>query len=273
MPYSKSWPFSLAVAIAGVILQATPVFSMSKFANLILVTPDSVQYQNRQIPDGEAALPTQIPPLATTSYYTALSSVDYFSAVEREIVAETNRLRAEPSLYAAELEHLRQYFDGNLLRLPGFPPMETMEGVAAVDEAIAALRNTAALPSLAPSWGMSLAARDHVQDLGHIGADGHYGSDGSTPFDRMNRYGNWEVSPGSRAGENLSYSPITIGRWHVIQWVVDDGVPNRGHRQAILRPDYRFTGIACDAHTVYGTMCSMTYASDYVEGSTAASDP
>lgn len=251
---------------AAVAAEAAPT---PKFANLVLVTPTRA-VQNVAPASPTAAeptdLPTRIPPLATTEYFAAVSTVDYLSSVEREIVAETNRLRAEPARYAEELENLRSYFDGNLLRLPGLPPIETIEGVAAVDEAIAALRDTASLPILAPSPGMSHAARDHVRDLGAIGADGHYGSDGSTPFDRLNRYGSWEAAPGSQAGENLSYSPINLARWHVIQWIVDDGVPNRGHRQAILRQNYRYTGIACGEHTVYGTMCSMTYASDYVEG-------
>ncbi|MBD1910136.1 MULTISPECIES: CAP domain-containing protein [unclassified Leptolyngbya] len=274
MSYSKSWASALLLAGMGVLAsvgitanaEAAP--TEPKFANLVLVTPTTRAVQ--QVSQGssmEPALPTRIPPLATTEYFTAVSTVNYLSTVEREIVAETNRLRAEPSRYADELENLRSYFDGNLLRLPGLPPIETVEGVAAVDEAIAALRDTAPLPVLTPSPGMSHAARDHVRDLGSLGADGHYGSDGSTPFDRLNRYGSWEAAPGSQAGENLSYSPINVARWHVMQWIVDDGVSNRGHRQAILRQNYRYTGISCGEHTVYGTMCSMTYASDFIEGS------
>jgi len=260
------------MAVVGGMLWATVTTAAPpiapKFANLTLVTPGARAGQNAAPsydPSNPPDLPTQIPPLASTEYLAAVATHDYLSEVEQQIVAETNRLRAEPALYAAELENLRQYFDGYLLRLPGFPPLETVEGVAAVEEAIAALRETAPLPRLTPSWGMSQAARDHVQDLGAIGADGHYGSDGSTPFDRLNRYGSWEVGSSSRAGENLSYSPINLARWHILQWVVDDGVPNRGHRQAILRPDYQLTGIACGAHTFYGTMCSMTYAKDYIE--------
>jgi len=206
--------------------------------------------------------------VAPTSEASVLNStalapkVENSAEIERAIVEETNRLRSNPQAYAAELAELRQYFKGNLLKLPGYPALETQEGVAAVDEAIRDLRATAPLPALKISQGLSLGARDHVLDLGPKGKAGHYGTDGSDPFQRMNRYGTWKGS----AGENISFSPIATAKWHVRQLVIDDGVRNRGHRKALLNPDYRLTGSACGTHTVYGQMCVMTYSKDYQEG-------
>ncbi|BAU13231.1 unknown protein [Leptolyngbya sp. NIES-3755] len=188
--------------------------------------------------------------------------VEESAEIERAIVKETNRLRANPQAYAAELAELRQYFRGNLLKLPGYPALETQEGVAAVDEAIRDLKATAPRPALSISQGLSLGARDHVLDLGPKGKAGHYGTDGSDPFQRMNRYGTWKGS----AGENISFSPIATAKWHVRQLVIDDGVRNRGHRKALLNPDYRLMGSACGNHAVYGQMCVMTYSKDYQEG-------
>jgi uncharacterized protein YkwD len=212
-----------------------------------------------------AQFPMLMAAIATTTYFTELSA-DYLSPIEREVLAETNRLRQDPKQYAAELENLKQYYDGLLLKLPDFPTLETVEGVAAVDEAIAALRRTRSLPQLTPSEGMSLGARDHVKDMGDRGTTGHYGSDGSDPFTRISRYGNWQIVPGkSVAGENISFSPIHIAHWHILQWLIDDGVANRGHREALLRPEYQRAGVACGTHSVYENMCVMEYASDYEE--------
>jgi hypothetical protein len=47
--------------------------------------------------------------------------------------------------------------------------------------------------------GMSRAARAQAQDQGKSGATRHSGSDGSTPFDRMNRYGKWATTASRRA--------------------------------------------------------------------------
>jgi uncharacterized protein YkwD len=217
-------------------------------------------------PSAELTFPSVMVAIASTEYFTDLQNVDYLSPIELAVIAETNRLRHDPKTYADELEHLKQYYDGQYLKLPGFPRIETVEGVAAVDEAIAALRNRDRLPQLTPSRGMSLGARDHVKDMGDRGTTGHYGSDGSDPFVRISRYGNWEVMPGkSVAGENISFSPLNIAHWHILQWLIDDGVANRGHREALLRPEYRRTGVACGRHRVYENMCVMEYASDYVE--------
>lgn len=188
--------------------------------------------------------------------------IEKVAEIEKAIVDETNRLRSNPQAYAAELEELRQYFKGNILKVPGYPALKTHEGVAAVDEAIRDLKATPPLSTLTLSQGLSLGARDHVQDLGPKGKAGHYGTDGSDPFQRMNRYGTWNGT----AGENISFSPIATAKWHVMQLVIDDGVKNRGHRKALLNPDYRLTGSACGDHSVYGQMCVMTYSKEYTEG-------
>ncbi len=62
----------------------------------------------------------KIPAPAST---TLDSPQSYLSPEEQAIFDETNRVRANPAAYAIELENLRQYFDGNLLKLPGQTPM------------------------------------------------------------------------------------------------------------------------------------------------------
>lgn len=225
-------------------------FKLSQFCIVALSSPPSQQATRPTEPTVSRRSEKPVPPVQNDA------------EIEKAIVDETNRLRANPQAYAAELVDLKQYFQGNLLRLPGQPPLETNEGVAVVDEAIRDLKATAPLSSLTLSQGLSLGARDHVLDLAPKGKVGHYGTDGSDPFTRINRYGTWQGS----AGENISFSPIATAKWHVMQLVIDDGVKNRGHRKALLNPNYRLTGSACGTHAVYGQMCVMTYSKEYTEG-------
>jgi uncharacterized protein YkwD len=93
-----------------------------------------------------------------------------------------------------------------------------------------------------------------------MGTIGHNGSDGSQVLNRVNRYGHWQ----SIVGENISYGP-DLAENVVMQLIVNDGIPNRSHRQNIFKAEYHITGVACGQHIYYKTMCVMTYADDYEE--------
>ena len=41
----------------------------------------------------------------------------------------------------------------------------------------------------------------------------------------------------------------------VRQLIVDDGVPDRGHRSILFDPSLRFAGVSCGAHPAYRSMC------------------
>jgi uncharacterized protein YkwD len=182
-------------------------------------------------------------------------------ALERGVVEEMNLARRDPVGYAAIIEQRLRYYDGNLLRLPGRVPLLTDEGPAAVREAVRALRAMHPVPALSPSVGMAAGARDHVRDQGPDGRFGHQGNDGSYAPDRVNRYGRW----GSSIAENIAYGPTTA-RDVVIGLIVDDGVPDRGHRVNMFDPVSRVTGVACGPHAKYRLECVIVYAASYAEG-------
>ena len=199
-----------------------------------------------------------------------LASAD-LEALESDIIAETNLMRSDPSAYAEKLIALRNYYEGNLIKIPGQPVIEVVEGVAALDEAIAALQKTKPLPSLEPKDGLTQAAKDHAEDLSAHNLGGHYGTDESDPFIRISRYGSWEEQDGGDqkgknavAGENISFG-LMQAEWHVIQLLVDDDVPDRSHRKVLFNPDYRDVGCACTPHPSFEVVCVMTYASDFQE--------
>ena len=185
---------------------------------------------------------------------------EYLSPLEYAVVAEINKARTAPKEYASLLKEYKKYYDKKFLKLPGETPLITQEGVGAVVEAIRFLNSTKPASPLTPSKGMSSGARDHVVDQGSSGATQHKGSDGSQAWDRVNRYGIWEKS----IGENIAYGSDKA-RSIVMFLIVDDGIPNRGHRKNIFDPDFRVIGVACGHHPTYRTVCVITFAGGYKE--------
>jgi uncharacterized protein YkwD len=186
--------------------------------------------------------------------------VDFLTLLELEIVEEMNLARQNPAAYVRHLVKLRKYYTEDLLQFPGKTPVRTQEGVKAVDEAIRYLKSTKPIPKLKISKGLSRAARDHVNDQSRSGKTGHIGDDGSKPYERMERYGSWE----GLSGENISYGDESA-RMIVMQLIIDDGVPARGHRENIFSREFRYTGVAVGGHPIYRTMCVIDYAGEFTE--------
>lgn len=191
---------------------------------------------------------------------------DYLSQLEQEILDEMNLARMEPQKYAAFVEEFKKYYNGPRLMLPGRQKaVVTFDGVAAVDEAINFLRTVTPVAPLKVVKGMCLAAKDHASDLATKGISGHRGSDGSSPNARLDRYGSWETA----VGETIVYE-ISTARQIVISLIIDDGVPNRGHRRNIFDPNYRVAGVSISDSPANGARCVVDYAGGFKEKAAAA---
>jgi uncharacterized protein YkwD len=184
------------------------------------------------------------------------------TALERGVLEELNRARTDPEGFAAELEARLPHFRGNISRRPGAEVgVRTVEGTAAVREAVRVLRATRPLAPLRLSRGMSAGAADHVRDQGPRGGMGHAGSDRSAPASRINRYGRWF----GVISENIQYGRAANAREVIADLFIDDGVADRGHRKNALDPDVRVAGVSCGPHATYGQMCVIVHAADYAE--------
>ncbi len=174
------------------------------------------------------------------------------------VLRELNLARTRPAEYIKILRDYRANIHAGMLEYPGEVPVQLTEGTRAVDEAIAFLGRQKPLDPLALSRGLSAAAGDLAKDQGRTGGTGHGGSDGSSPSTRMSRHGKWLKT----AGENCAYGSGKA-RQIVIQLIVDDGVPSRGHRANIFNPAFTVVGIAVGRHPTYGFVCVMDFAGGF----------
>ncbi len=180
-----------------------------------------------------------------------------------QILEEINLARTEPRTYAGFLRNFRGRFQGKFYVLPGSTGttrVETSEGVKAVDEAIKFLSRQKPLLPLTWSDGLAAAAAELAKDQARSGAIGHFGRQSNGPRERIERHGKWE----KQIAENIGYGPEDP-RGMVMQLIVDDGVPNRGHRKNTFSPSFSTAGVAWGPHPRFRNMCVIDFAGGFRE--------
>jgi uncharacterized protein YkwD len=189
------------------------------------------------------------------------ANADYLTAIEKDVILEMNKVRTNPKKYAElYIQPKLRYYSGKNYSVPGQITIVTQEGTTAVNGCITALNKASSVGILSPEKGLSLAAKEHAEDQSKTGQTGHNGSDKSTPETRMKKFGTFSGS--WTLGENIDYGD-TNGRDIVCGLLIDDGVPNRGHRVNIMNKAFTQTGVGYGTHTQYRTSCTITYANGY----------
>ncbi len=179
-------------------------------------------------------------------------------SLEKEVVFELNKVRSNPQLYSKlYIEPLYSAYSGKTFTYPGQKPTLSKEGNGALMECIAVLRKTDTMPILEPADGLIKSARLLVDDQ-QFGGIGHITRNGLTPQCRMDMYGEWDIA----SAENIAYGDYEA-RQIVIALLIDDGVPDRGHRKNILNPKFHNAGVASGRHPTYKTMCVIDFAGAY----------
>ena len=174
-------------------------------------------------------------------------------------MVEINKVRADPTSLIANLTAIKDNFNGLVYKELGVVAETTIEGVAAIDAAIDYLNNTATVSSaLTEVTLMTTACSDHVADTGPGGETGNTGADGSTPTERVNRYG---ISNGTIV-QNNGYKRIT-GADVVLWMIIDDGVSARTNRDNLLNSTITVAGIFSGTHSVNGHQSCVVLAPDF----------
>ncbi len=177
----------------------------------------------------------------------------------KQVLAEINLARTEPRAYAGFLRELRRQFRGKYYLQPGSTTrIQTSEGVTAVDEAIRFLSRSKPLPPITWAEGLAAAAAELAEEQGGSGATGHTGRQSHGVRERIERHGKWD----RKIGENIGYGPKGA-RNMVMQLIIDDGVPDRGHRINTFSTDFTTAGVACGPHPRFGSMCVVDFAGGF----------
>lgn len=195
--------------------------------------------------------------LAIFLFVSSFIPADASDNLAGQVLAEINLARTDPGTYADFLRESRIHFEGKLYRMPGTNTfIETQEGIAALDEAIEFLAHQQALSPLSWSAGLAGAAAELVREQGKTSSTGHRGEQSGGMQTRIERHGT--IGQG-RIGENIVYG-FEDPRRMVMQLIIDDGVPDRGHRKNLYNPHFDSAGIACGPHPDFESMCVIDFA-------------
>lgn len=173
------------------------------------------------------------------------------------VIAEMNRCRQNPKDYAetALKKRLECFVDETVYLDANGNRIVTSEGRRRVLEAISELRGMQPVDPLAYDEELTNAARFHCSDIGPSGLTGHNSSDGTSMTDRLKRY----VKDRMSWGENIEFGSSNAEDI-VVNLVIDDGVPSRGHLRNIMESSYHRAGAAIGPHQQYRFMCVIDFS-------------
>jgi hypothetical protein len=187
------------------------------------------------------------------------AKVSYLSDIEKNMILAMNLIRYNPSKYAElYVKEAIGYYRGMEFHYPGLEYiLMTREGVLPATELYYKLKQTSQKPILFPSEGLSLAARSHATYQSRNGQTGHGGQGGMRA--RIEKFGKWT----GRIAENITYGS-TSAHLAILSLMIDDGVPDRGHRDNMLNDVLQVAGVAWATHPRFpGGVYVIKYAGGF----------
>ena len=185
--------------------------------------------------------------------------IDYHE-IEQDVFNSHNDCRSNPFNYIIKLREITNYFKDKLYHHPLEDPIETHEGIDAVEDAMNFLKSQKPVFPLEYSEEISKACRDHISDIGPKGLTTHEGSDGKNITDRIEKYCEWD----GMVAENLDFG-FRIGDNVVMNMLVDDGIKEKLQRKNILSKEFKYIGVGAGPHKIYGICVVVGYAKNIRE--------
>ena len=173
----------------------------------------------------------------------------------KDIFNEHNYLRKNPQSYIEKLERVSNFYRGKYFRHPMEIPIETYEGIQGIKDTIEFLKIQKPVKELIFSEELSLAARDHVIDIGENNLCGHKGSNKNTLIDRIEKYIEWN----GLISESIQYC-YQFADNIIMSLLIDDGSKDKHQRLNLFSEDFNYVGIACGAHKKYQLCTVLNYA-------------
>lgn len=183
------------------------------------------------------------------------------SPVESAVLAEINRARQSPRQYADTIKGVFATMDAIGVYTRGTRRVATVEGRAAVDEAVRFLSNAEPAPPLRMASCLNLAAARHAKAKGSTGNYGHFGATGRNPSERASFL---TASPVA-CSENIAYGYSDISEM-VSALIVDDSVPSRGHRSNLFDPRIKSFGSGRAVHLLRKSIDVQLFCRDDIDG-------
>jgi hypothetical protein len=180
----------------------------------------------------------------------------YLAEIEKDVILEMNMVRSNPKKYAElYLKPILSKFDGNVYRDTDYN-IQTVEGIAAVNECINILNKERTLDLLYPNRRLLKMAKYHAVLQGVTEEIGHNTPKGETFHLRLKRF----KIPYYLAGENIDYGNNSA-REIIIALLVDDNYPSRAHRNNILNNFFNWVGVYFGSHNKYKYMIVTDFIS------------
>ena len=197
------------------------------------------------------SLSAQIPELGTVftpeelKEANTFSEADYLDKTGKEIVLMMNLARMYPKKFADQF--LPEFISGT----------DEFDRSSNYKSLIKDLKKMQAAPPLKPRKELYEKAAYHARDMGETGKIGHDAADGTSFQDRMKPlreqfYG---------VGENCQYG-YNDARYIIVDLLIDEDVPDVGHRKNILDDRFIYSGTAVHEHKKYSYNSVQIFAAD-----------
>jgi uncharacterized protein YkwD len=215
---------------------------MNSFSNIFLLVCCCIIFSCKPTNQSSTTKVTKPSTTNTTASASSSKGIDtardtrYMTTREKDMIKEINLIRSNPKDYIPIVESYIE--DQKRMRSQLVSGQEYIDDeIKTAHELIKELQKTPARSILLPNEGVYKAAKLHGQEGKKKGSLGHESKNGDWPWDRILTHAGLK-----NGGENLVGGLENV-RESVMILLVDSGIKGRGHRVALLSPDWKY--VAC----------------------------